>query len=158
MKHIPFLLICLLTLALPAIAQKGRQDSTKMLCRFWIIDSKAMKVQLKANKEETSEEILRVLEKFDVYVHFNANGKVKTNQNFGSEKEDNWSFSPAKKSFIINENQEFIIKALNNKQLVFVSTDDPSITYYLIAPKKNYKLRKMPPEKIKSEPPSYPKN
>jgi hypothetical protein len=142
MKKLLYLFIFLSIVSLPAFAQKAKQDSTKMLSRLWIIDRKAMAEQMKGKEDEIR--MVRELEKMDIFLHFNENGMVKSNQSGGRVTEESWNFSPDKKAIIIREKAQLVIKELTAKKFVFSIAERPNVLFYMTAPKKGYKLRLNP--------------
>lgn len=155
MRNKTYLLALLLLSALPAFAQKAKQDSAKTLCRLWIIDRKAMAEQMKGKEDEIR--MVKELEKIDIFLHFNENGKVKSNQSGGRVTEEGWNFSADKKSVLIGEKAELVIKELTTKKLVFSVAARPNVFFYMTAPKKGYKLRLAPDREAgRSEPASMP--
>jgi hypothetical protein len=155
MRNKTYLLALLLLSALPAFAQKAKQDSTKLLCRLWIIDRKAMAEQMKGKEDEIR--VKKELERIDVFLHFNENGMVKSNQSGGNIKEESWSFSADKKLVLIEEKAQLIVRELTTKKFVFSVEARPNVLFYMTAPKKGYKLRLAPDKEAgRSEPASMP--
>jgi len=154
MKNKTYLLALLLLTALPALAQKTKQDSTKMLSRLWIIDAKSMLAQIKNPDERIS--VQKTLKKTDIFLDFKADGTVKTNQG-GNVDKDRWAFSPDGKKIIIDDKDEMTIKELSVKRLAFFTNDRPNVIFYLTAPKKGYKLRIPPSQNVKKMEEAKPK-
>ncbi len=125
--------------ALPALAQKkgGATDSTKSVCRLWIIDRKAMETQFKGKEEFAY--MQKDIERQDIYLNFKTDGTVMSNQG-SRDKKDEWSFSPDKKVLIVG-GTELWIKELSAKRLAFTARNRDGLVFYLMSPKKGYKLR-----------------
>ena len=131
-------LFSLLLVILSSLAYAQKKDSTKLLCKRWVMDTKMM-IQQFGDKPEFKR-MVDDLKEFDVAIEFFGDGKAKTYE--GREgKETDWGFSPDKKKILLKSNTIFTIKELTAKKFVFTMDRDDKVSFYMTAVKPSYKLR-----------------